>query len=56
MNNHWYNEGKEYLKKDDKFDFQGKSKKQYRDSAIFFLISALGFFITFIVAWLFNNI
>ena len=41
---HYFNEGKEYLKKDDKFDYQGKSRKQYEDSAKIFLIAALGLF------------
>ena len=54
--NHFMNNGKEYLKKDNKFEYQGRSKKQYQDSFKFFLISALGFFITFIIAWLINNL
>jgi len=56
--NHFANNGKEYLRKDDKdgeFEYQGKSKKQYRDSAVFFLVSALGFFITLIITYLVNN-
>tara|TARA_B100001093_G_C26425235_1_gene841615 strand:+ start:311 stop:499 length:189 start_codon:yes stop_codon:yes gene_type:complete len=61
--NHFANNGKEYLRKDkdneidhERFEYQGKSKKQYMDSFKFFLISALGFFITFIVVWLINNL
>jgi hypothetical protein len=61
--NHFANNGIEYLRKDkeneidhERFEYQGRSKKQYVDSAKFFLISALGFFITFIVAWLINNL
>ena len=57
--NHFMNNGKEYLrkgKKDSKFEYQGRSEKQYQDSFKFFLISALGFFITFIIAWLYNNL
>jgi len=38
---HYLNEGKEYLKKDDKFDYQGKSTKQYEDSAKFVFIAML---------------
>ena len=38
---HYFNEGKEYLKKDDKFDYQGKSRKQYEDSAKFVFIAML---------------
>lgn len=30
---HYFNEGKEYLKKDDKFDYQYRTPKQYEDSA-----------------------
>jgi len=61
--NHFANNGIEYLRKDkeneidhERFEYQGRSKKQYADSVKFFLISALGFFITFIVAWLINNL
>ena len=50
MNNHWYNEGKEYLKKDDKFDYQGKSKKQYESSALAAFVGFLGIIIILVVA------
>jgi hypothetical protein len=42
---HFYNNGKEYLKKDDNWDpndWQGKSKQQYESSAIGAFISILG--------------
>ena len=54
MNNHWYNEGKEYLKKDDKFDYQGKSKKQYEDSAFITFIGFLGIVVVLVIAKIFN--
>ena len=54
MNNHWYNEGKEYLRKDDKFDHQGKSEEQYKGSAIGALIGFLGVALTIIVIKLLN--
>ena len=56
MNNPWYNEGKEYLKKDDNFDYQGKSRKQYEDSSKIFLASAIGFFTLLITLILINNL
>ena len=31
--NHFANNGKEYLRKDPKFDYQGKSEEQYKGSA-----------------------
>jgi len=31
--NHFANNGKEYLKKDSKFDYQGKTEDQYSGSA-----------------------
>lgn len=31
MNNHWYNEGKEYLKKDE-FKYQGRSNRQMENT------------------------
>ena len=40
---HYFNEGEEYLRKDDN-SLQGKSKKQYEDSAKIVLIVALGLF------------
>ena len=53
---HYFNEGKEYLKKDDKFDYQGKSRKQYEDSAKIFLIAALGLFSILAFSALYNLI
>jgi hypothetical protein len=55
MNNHWYNEGKEYLKKDDDFDYQGRSRKQYEDSGKIYLFSAIGLFIMMFILTLINN-
>jgi len=40
---HYFNEGKEYLRKDDT-NLQGRSSKQYEDSAKIVLIAALGLF------------
>ena len=48
MNNHWYNEGKEYLKKDDKFEYQGKTKEQVESSTIGCFIGGIGIFILLI--------
>lgn len=31
--NHFANNGKEYLRKDSKYDYQGKSEEQYKGSA-----------------------
>jgi hypothetical protein len=42
MNNHWYNEGKEILN-------QGRSKEQYKSSAIGTFISIVGLAICFIL-------
>jgi hypothetical protein len=56
MNNHWYNEGKEYLKKNDDFNYQGRSRKQYEDSGKIFLASAIGFFTLLFVLILINNL
>ncbi len=50
MNNHWYNEGKEYLRKDDKFDYQGRSKKQVESSTVGCFIGGIGMFVVLI--WL----
>lgn len=41
---HYFNEGKEYIKKDN-FEYQGRSQKQYQDSSKIFLIAAAGLFI-----------
>jgi len=49
MNNHWYNEGKEYLRKDEKFDYQGKSKEQYKGSSIGVFVGFLGIIITLVI-------
>ena len=49
MNNHWYNEGKEYLRKDEKFDHQGKSKKQYEGSALGAFVGFLGIIIILVI-------
>ena len=46
--NHWMNEGKEYLKKDRKFDHQGKSEEQVKASAIGCFIGGIGMVIIFI--------
>ena len=53
---HYFNEGKEYLKKDDKFDYQGRTEKQYEDSAKIFLIAALGLFTLMAFSALYNLI
>ena len=47
MNNHWYNEGKEILN-------QGRSKEQYKSSAMGAFISGLGFIITLILIAIFG--
>ena len=47
MNNHWYNEGKEILN-------QGRSKEQYKSSAIGAFISGLGFIIILILIAIFG--
>ena len=42
---HFYNNGKEYLKKDDNWDpndWQGRSRKQYESSALGATIALLG--------------
>ncbi len=48
MNNHWYNEGKEYLRKDGKFDHQGRSKEQVESSTIGCFIGGIGIFVALI--------
>ena len=53
---HYFNEGKEYLKKNDDFDYQGRSRKQYEDSSKIFLVSAIGFFTLLFVLILINNL
>jgi len=55
MNNHWYNEGKEYLRKDDN-GLQGRTRKQYEDSAKIFLIAAIGLFVIITFSALYNLI
>ena len=47
MNNHWYNEGKEIFN-------QGRSKEQYKSSAIGAFISGLGFIIILILIAIFG--
>ena len=47
MNNHWYNEGKEILN-------QGRSKKQYKSSAMGAFISGLGIIIILILIAIFG--
>ena len=47
---HHYNEGKEYLRKDKKFDYQGKSKKQYEGSALGAFVGFLGIIIILVIA------
>jgi|TARA_B100001094_G_C18113831_1_gene762764 hypothetical protein len=47
MNNHWYNEGKEILN-------QGRSKKQYKSSAMGAFISGLGIIIVLILIAIFG--
>lgn len=56
MNNHWYNEGKEILKKDNDFDYQGRSRKQYESSSKIFLASAIGFYTLLLILILINNL
>ena len=51
---HYFNEGKEYLKKDDKFDYQGKSRKQYEDSAFITFIGFSGIVVVLVIAKIFN--
>lgn len=51
---HYFNEGKEYLKKDDKFDYQGKSRKQYEDSAFITFIGFLGIVVVLVITKIFN--
>ena len=48
--NHFANNGKEYLRKDDKFDHQGKSKEQVESSTIGCFIGGIGMFI--IILWM----
>ena len=55
MKNHWYNDGKEYLKKEDDIDYQCMSRKQYEDSGKIFLFSAIGLFIMMFILTLINN-
>ena len=47
MNNHWYNEGKEILN-------QGRSKKQYKSSAIGAFVSGLSLIIILILITIFG--
>ena len=56
---HYFNEGKEYLKKDscscnkckcNDFDYQGKSKEQYESSALGAFVGFLGIIIVLVVA------
>lgn len=51
---HYFNEGKEYIKKDD-FEYQGRTRKQYEDSAKIFLVSAIGFFTLLFILIVINN-
>ena len=46
--NHFANNGKEYLKKDSKFDYQGKREDQYEGSAkvCFIAFIALGIIVS----------
>lgn len=52
---HYFNEGEEYLRKDDS-GLQGRSQKQYEDSAKIFLIAALGLFTILAFSALYNLI
>ena len=52
---HYFNEGEEYLRKDDN-GLQGKSNKQYEDSAKIVLIAALGLFTLIAFSALYNLI
>jgi len=52
---HYFNEGKEYLRKDDT-NLQGRSSKQYEDSAKIFLIAAVGLFTIIAFSALYNLI
>lgn len=52
---HYFNEGKEYIKKDN-FEYQGRSQKQYQDSSKIFLIAAAGLFILITFSVLYNLI
>jgi hypothetical protein len=52
---HYFKQGKEYLKKDN-FKYQGRSQRQYEDSAKIFLIAALGLFTLMAFSALYNLI
>jgi len=52
---HYFNEGKEYLRKDDN-GLQGRSQKQYEDSAKIFLIAAVVLFTIVAFSVLYNLI
>ena len=47
---HFMNNGKEYLRKDNKFDYQGRSKKQYEGSAFGAFIGFLGIIVILVIA------
>ena len=47
--NHFMNNGKEYLRKDKKFDYQGKSKKQYEGSAMGAFVGFLGIIVILVI-------
>ena len=54
---HFSNNGKEYLKKDDKWDpndWQGRSKKQYESSAIGAGVSIGGFLLIILMMFLYR--
>lgn len=53
--NHWMNEGKEYLKKDE-FKHQGRSKKQYEDSGKILVLAAIGLFALILLSTAYNLI
>jgi len=52
---HYFNEGEDYLRKDDN-GLQGKSNKQYEDSAKIVLIAAVGLFTIIAFSALYNLI
>lgn len=52
---HYFNEGEEYLRKDDN-NLQGRSPKQYENSAKIFLIAAIGLFTIIAFSGLYNLI
>ena len=56
---HFYNNGKEYLKKDDKWDkndWQGRSKQSYESSAFGLTISIGGALLLFLSIFLYRLI